>query len=115
MEVTKDELKAMAREGKLPKGSRPWRGPGKTEEAADPIQTLADAAAKTTEESGKVMQITSKMVEATLSLLVGLKEAPITVNVPESKGPKDWQEIEVSVTDRDFQGRIHKVRMRRVA
>jgi hypothetical protein len=114
MEITKDDLKDMAKKGKLPKGMNPWKDESPEGEAHQegPIDILAGAATKAVEESGKMLQANSSVMQMVIATLKSMKEAPITVNVP---GVKEWKEAEIEVTERDFNGNIRKLKMRKVS
>ena len=108
-ELTSDDVKGLAKEGKLPKGLK-WRPMVKEEGGQEgPEKGLLEAVTKTLQETGR-------MVEAATSKIMEVRqEAPvITVNVPEGKAPKDWTGMDIEVVERDFHGNIKKLTMRKV-
>jgi len=126
--VTKDDLKEMARKGKLPEyedggKARPWM-PAKAsheqaqeDRSAKAIQVLADAVMKAVEESGKALSVNAAVMKEVINTVLGrlqaMKEQPIVI--PKTELPKDWTDAEVEVTERDSNYNIRKIHFRKVS
>lgn len=101
--VEDDDLKAMARKGKLPKGVSLHRQDAEsgTDKQAKFLDTLVSAVLKSTEGTEKVIRLNTATVEMVLDKLKTMKEQPVTVNIPPTSTPKDWTLLKLHF-ERDY-------------